>query len=386
MIDTHRFAFLVSLLTIAAAAPAAEQLAAAGSPPTAAVKAPATAAGKTAAASGGGAAKGPAAPSAASPNTTPPSVTAKLDSSLITAQLETLGSLPKMVVPAPADVQPGDWPMWGGTTARNNVALAKNIATEWEVGGFDDKTGEWQKSKAQNVKWCSRLGSQSYGNPVVANGKVYVGSNNGAGYLKRYPATVDLGVLLCFDEADGKFLWQHSNEKLPTGRVHDWPLQGVCATSFAEGSRVWYISNRGEVVCLDANGFYDDVDNGPVVNQPAKMFEIMKNEDPAKDQFAEGLAALKEGKLAPRLRDAFAAAGLEIPDDVKLAVEKTTYKFSFKPEGAKHERAAFVRVEGPKLVGYKILNPDDKTEADVIWSVNMMTDLGVSQHNMCAAR
>ena len=38
---------------------------------------------------------------------------------------------------------------------------------------------------------------------------------------------IDLGVLLCFNEADGKFLWQHSNEKLPTGRVHDWPMQGV---------------------------------------------------------------------------------------------------------------------------------------------------------------
>jgi hypothetical protein len=35
-------------------------------------------------------------------------------------------------------------------------------------------------------------------------------------------------MLFHFSEADGKFLWQHSSEKMPTGRVHDWPLQGIC--------------------------------------------------------------------------------------------------------------------------------------------------------------
>ena len=126
----------------------------------------------------------------------------------------------------PIGIGPGDWGQWGGSSLRNNTPEGKNIPAEWNVGAFDSKTGEWQKDKAKNIKWVARLGSQSYGNPVVANGHVYVGSNNGAGYLKRYPDQIDLGVLLCFSEADGKFLWQHSNEKLPTGRVHDWPMQG----------------------------------------------------------------------------------------------------------------------------------------------------------------
>ncbi len=125
----------------------------------------------------------------------------------------------------------GDWNQWAGSSARNNAPVGKDIATEWEPGEFDDETGEWQKDTAKNIKWVARLGSQSYGNPVVASGKVFVGTNNGAGWLKRYPATVDLGCLLCFNEADGKFLWQASSEKLPTGRVHDWPLQGICCAS-----------------------------------------------------------------------------------------------------------------------------------------------------------
>src|SRR5690606_24645164 len=142
--------------------------------------------------------------------------------------------------------------MWGGSPLRNNTPNAERMPTEWEIGTFDFETGKWNQDGSENIAWVAQLGSQSYGNPVVANGRVYVGTNNSAGYLDRYPPNVDLGVLVCCRESDGKFLWQHSNEKLPTGRVHDWPLQGVCATPYVEGNRLWYVSNRGEVVCLDA--------------------------------------------------------------------------------------------------------------------------------------
>ncbi len=318
-------------------------------------------------------------------NTAASSEAGKLDTALTTAQLEKpIDKLPTMEAPTPIGVKPGDWSMWGGTTTRNNTPKGVDICTEWEVGSFDSKTGEWKRDKSENIKWVSRLGSQSYGNPVVANGQIYVGSNNGAGYLKRYPAAIDLGVLLAFNEADGKFLWQHSNEKLPTGRVHDWPLQGVCASAYSEGDRVWYVTNRGEVVCLDAKGFYDGVDNGPVTKQPAKLFELAKNEDPKKDKFAAAVATLKEGKLPPDVAALCETAGLAVPAGIALVAEKTAFKGSFKPKDATVEREVLFRIEGPRLVGYKILNVDDKDEADVIWQLNMMHDLGISQHNMCA--
>ena len=117
----------------------------------------------------------------------------------------------------------------------------------WVPGEFSGPDRAWQKDTAKNVKWVANLGSQSYGNVVVAGGKAYVGTNNGAGYVQRYPADVDLGCLLCFDIADGKFLWQHSSEKLPTGRVHDWPLQGICCAPLVEGDRLWFVTSRGEV-------------------------------------------------------------------------------------------------------------------------------------------
>ena len=177
-----------------------------------------------------------------------------------------------------------DWPQWGGSPARNNTPEGKNIPTEWDV------------ESGKNILWSMSLGSETYGNPVVANGKVYIGTNNGSGYIERYPSEVDLGCLICFDEKSGKFLWQHSNEKLPTGRVHDWPHQGICCSPFVDGERAWYVSSRGQVVCLDTEGFRDGQNDSPYVDE----------------------------------------------------------EFT------------------------------DETEADIIWVMDMMKDLKVSQHNMCS--
>jgi outer membrane protein assembly factor BamB len=292
-------------------------------------------------------------------------------------------ALPTDPANPPIGIGPGDWGQWGGSSVRNNTPNGKNIASEWNVGGFDPKCGEWQKAKAENIKWVARLGSQSYGNPVIANGHVYAGSNNGAGYLKRYPADIDLGVLLCFDEADGKFLWQHSNEKLPTGRVHDWPMQGVCSTPLVEGKRLWYVTNRGEIVCLDTEGFYDGKDDGPVQNELGKLVEYMKNEDPTKDKVAGLTKELDAGKIPDSLRADFAKFGLPLPDDAKLAAGKEGgYSITF--AGKKGPREVQLRMEGPKLVAYKVIGIEDTDEADVIWRLNMMKQLGTSQHNMAS--
>ena len=35
---------------------------------------------------------------------------------------------------------------------------------------------------------------------------------------------------MAFRASDGKFLWQATHDKLPAGRVNDWPLQGICST------------------------------------------------------------------------------------------------------------------------------------------------------------
>ncbi|MGI9458020.1 MAG: PQQ-binding-like beta-propeller repeat protein [Aeoliella sp.] len=160
-----------------------------------------------------------------------------------------------------------EWPQWGGDSMRNNTPVGENIPTDWDIGEFDPETGDWDSSTAKNIKWVARLGSPTYGNAVVADGKVFVGTNNGAGWLERYPFDVDLGCLLAFDQETGTYLWQHSSEKLKTGRVHDWPDQGICCAALVEGKRLWFVTSRGEVRCLDTEGFYDGENDGPVQDE-----------------------------------------------------------------------------------------------------------------------
>jgi outer membrane protein assembly factor BamB len=148
-----------------------------------------------------------------------------------------------------SDPGTGDWPMWGGSPDRNMVSNQKGMPTSWDV-----------KTK-KNIKWVATLGSQSYGNPVVAGGQVYVGTNNETMRDPKQPG--DRGVLMCFRESDGEFLWQHTNEKLAAGRVNDWPFQGVCSSPLVEGDRLYYVTNRCEVVCLDTQGFRDNENDGP---------------------------------------------------------------------------------------------------------------------------
>jgi outer membrane protein assembly factor BamB len=142
-----------------------------------------------------------------------------------------------------------DWPMWGGTPNRNMVSPLTGMPTKWDL-----KTG-------QNVKWMAALGSQSYGNPVVAGGVVLVGTNNEA--LRDPKQGGDRGVLMAFRESDGEFLWQAAFEKLASGRANDWPFQGIASSPLVIGEVAYFTSNRGQIVAADIRGFQDGENDGP---------------------------------------------------------------------------------------------------------------------------
>jgi outer membrane protein assembly factor BamB len=146
-----------------------------------------------------------------------------------------------------AIVSSQDWPMWGGTPHRNLFSTIKNLPSSWDV-----KTGK-------NIKWKVDIGSTSYGNPVIADGKIFLGTNNAK--PKNSAITGDKGVLMCFRESDGKFLWQAVSDKLD--RAFDSPEQGVCSSPAVEGKRLYYVTNRGELICLDTEGFMDGKNDGP---------------------------------------------------------------------------------------------------------------------------
>jgi outer membrane protein assembly factor BamB len=147
-----------------------------------------------------------------------------------------------------------DWPMWGGTAQRNMTSAMKDLPDSWDA------------TSGTNIKWKVQLGATSYGNPVVADGKVFVGSNNE--HPRNPEITGDKGVLMCFRETDGTFLWQSVSDKLDGDS--DWPEQGVCSSPAVEGKRLYYVSNRNELMALDTEGFMDGKNDGPFVDEVRK--------------------------------------------------------------------------------------------------------------------
>ena len=154
----------------------------------------------------------------------------------------------KIAVTGPA---PGSWPQWGGSSLRNHVASGR-LPLDWSI------------EKGTNLLWKVKLGTNTYSSPVIADGKVLIGTNNGSGLDPRHPKEVDMSCLVCFDQQSGQMLWQYASKKLPAGRVYDWPQIGLCSSPSVHGDRVWFISNRCEVVCLDLNGFRDRENDGPI--------------------------------------------------------------------------------------------------------------------------
>ncbi len=143
----------------------------------------------------------------------------------------------------------GDWPMWGGSGDRNMVSGETGLPSTWDV-----------KTK-RNIKWVAPLGSCTYGNPVIAGGRIFVGTNNNGNL--RPGIKGDKGVLVCLDEKTGEFLWQATHDKMPTGSANDWPEQGIASAPWVDGDRLYYVSNQCQLVCADVHGFLDGENDGP---------------------------------------------------------------------------------------------------------------------------
>lgn len=161
--------------------------------------------------------------------------------------------IPAAAIAQSPALKKGDWPMWAGSPDRNMMSDETGIPAEWNV-----KTGK-------NILWKAPLGSQTYGNPVISKGKVFVGTNNGGEFRPKIKG--DKGLLLAFDEKSGRLLWQATHDKLSTGQVNDWPEQGICSAPVVDGDRLYYVSNRCEVICADVEGFLDGENDGPFTTE-----------------------------------------------------------------------------------------------------------------------
>lgn len=173
----------------------------------------------------------------------------------------------------------GDWPQWCGSDSKNLVTDAKGLPTAFDPG--EARNGRTSQGTPDNVLWTAKLGSQTYGGPVVAGGRIFVGTNNDSPRDPKYRG--NRGVLMCFRESDGEFLWQLVVPKLKAGGNFngDYGKLGICATPAVDGQRVYVMTNRCAVVCLDVRGMANGND-GPFQDEARSYAQ------PRSERFKEG--------------------------------------------------------------------------------------------------
>jgi len=158
-----------------------------------------------------------------------------------------------LLVPAASGA---DQPQWGQQYTRNMVSAERSL-----VESFDPTAGT-------NVRLKLDLGTDTYSSPIIAGGRVLIGTNNARPRNPHHAG--DFGVLMCFDQKDGRFCWQLLVPKLSGSPYLDWPRTGLVSPCTVEGNRVYMVSNRNEVMCLDLAGMANGND-GPFRDEGPHM-------------------------------------------------------------------------------------------------------------------
>lgn len=163
-------------------------------------------------------------------------------------------------------VRAGDWPQWGGNDpGRNMVSTETRLPESFQLSG----------ETLENVRWMVSLGSHIYGNPTVANGRVFVGTDDRLlSDDPRFHRTHG-GMVWCLEEATGRMLWrlvvpERSANRLPAGALYGQQYNGTCSSAAVVGKRAFLVTSACEVVCLDANGQADGND-GPFKDEARYM-------------------------------------------------------------------------------------------------------------------
>lgn len=151
---------------------------------------------------------------------------------------------PPMAIAGPAGAASPGSPMFGGTPARNMVnTIDKNIPTTWSA----------EEGKKKNVKWTVEMGSRSFGGPAIADGVIYMGTNNAHPRDKKIEAK-DKAILMAFQASDGKYLWQIVHDIPDDENFGEGRGEGLCSTPVVEGKRLYYVTPGAELVCANTSG------------------------------------------------------------------------------------------------------------------------------------
>jgi outer membrane protein assembly factor BamB len=124
-------------------------------------------------------------------------------------------------------------------------ALLAGAAQEGPPMDWSTKEGS-----TRNVAWVATTGSCTIGRPVISDGLIWLGTDN---QPPRDPSVKgDASVLACFRESDGSFVWQQTYARRSelAWEVDPPSIPHRCAP-LIDGDRLWTVTNRWDVLCLD---------------------------------------------------------------------------------------------------------------------------------------
>ncbi|MGL4942151.1 MAG: PQQ-binding-like beta-propeller repeat protein [Thermoguttaceae bacterium] len=152
-----------------------------------------------------------------------------------------------------------DQPQWGEMASGNLASREVGLPASFDAGQRNSQTGEVDPATTRNVRWTAKIGPVCYGTPVVAEGRVLVGTNETA-FANRPELAGDRGVLQCRDEKTGELVWELNCPKRWEVKFGDWHNVGISSPPSVENGKAYLVTNRCEVVCLDMNGMADGND------------------------------------------------------------------------------------------------------------------------------
>src|SRR5262245_22400251 len=134
--------------------------------------------------------------------------------------------------------------------SRRGSSIARQFCVTLLIGAIlglpspSSRAGE--KKVGIRLMWRERIGYSS-GSAVVHQGKVLIGTNNSV--PRDLTLRDDRGVMMCFDHQTGALLGQVMHARL-AHRQSDIPGLGIWCRPYVEENRAYYVSNRGELVCV----------------------------------------------------------------------------------------------------------------------------------------
>ncbi len=172
---------------------------------------------------------------------------------------------------------------------------------------------------------------------------------------------------------------------------------------------MWLVTNRCELICLDTKGLYDGEDDGPEKFGWVQLIEHVESWPadrglpfaPPPTIFDTAEDQLRTGKLPDELRKLIHDLGIELPREIPLKedMQRGTWSFKVTPQGQALPLPVEFRIElgerrrprggddrgffiARTINIYSTLTIDQRREADVVWKLDMMKQLGVHPHNM----